>query len=180
MILQAIDVTKQIEKWQQSEAARLYLRAAYQIASEHSDDPRTHNGAVLVGDNDYKIIGVGVNQFPRNVEVTATRLERPAKYMYMEHAERNAIFDANGYSTNRATLFCPWYACADCARAIIQARIRQVVGHKQAFDKYGVGPWTESIEVANTMLDEAGVKRDYFDGVIGGVEIQFNGETWEP
>jgi dCMP deaminase len=157
---------------------QLYLRAAYKLAATHSDDPRTQIGALLVL-NDH-IIGAGVNQFPAMVNVTTERLAAPLKYSFMEHAERNAIFNARGIDTRGATMYCPFFACTDCARAIIQAKIWRVVGHKQCYDKYPTGSWPESIEVANTMLDEAGVKRDYFDGVIGGVEIQFNGETWEP
>jgi dCMP deaminase len=52
----------------------------------------------------------------------------------MEHAERDAIYKAAfvGMQTEGATLYVPWFACADCARAIIAAGITRVVGNSLA------------------------------------------------
>lgn len=158
-----------------------YLEKAYEQASNFSDDPRTQNGAILVKGNN--IIGVGVNKFPTNVQKTAERLERPKKYQFMEHAERNAIYDAAryGFSVIDSTLYCPWYCCADCARALVQAGVKRVVGHKQVFEAYGEGAWTDSINAGNEILDEGGVVRDLYDGKIGNnISILLNGEVWCP
>lgn len=158
-----------------------YLKKAYEFASYRSDDPRTQNGAILVKHD--IVIGIGVNELPRKVEKTEERLNnRDIKYKFMEHAERNAIFAAarEGYNTEYSTLFVPWYACADCARSIIQAGIKRVVGHKQVFDAYGEGPWTESINAGNEMFKEAGVITELYDGQIGGVQIMLNGKIWKP
>jgi dCMP deaminase len=172
---EAVDILRSL-----SPPAALYLATAYKLAAKYSDDPRTQTGAVLVLDD--VVIGTGVNSLPIGVEITPARLERPKKYQYMEHAERNAIFHAirSGFCTNGATLYCPWFACCDCARAIIQAGVRKVVGHKQIFDKAGVGPWTESISAGNDMFAEAGVETELYDGPIAGLSILFNGEQWTP
>lgn len=159
-----------------------YLWLAYRYASTHSDDPSTHNGAVLVplqGDIIY-----GTNHFPRGVLKTPDRLERPKKYAYMEHAERDTILKAadNGVQTRGATLYVPWYACADCARAIIEAGIIRVVGHKQMFDKTPER-WRVSIADGDIMLDEAGVMRDVLDVADvshGEFKVLFDGAYWSP
>jgi len=46
------------------------------------------------------------------------RFERPIKYMFFEHAERNAIFTAarHGIRTEGATLYVQALPCVDCAR----------------------------------------------------------------
>jgi len=155
------------------------LRNAYRIADTYSDDPHTKNGAVLVNRHG-EVIGTGANCLPIGVE-TRDRLVRPKKYSFIEHAERNAIFAAcrQGECTNGGVLYCPWFACADCARAIIQAGIRLVIGHKQMFDRAD-DRWCESIAYGNEMLREAVIETRLYDGKIGGVTNLFNGERWEP
>lgn len=159
------------------------LRKAYCLAATLSQDPRTQNGAIIWDEEKNKIIGLGVNRLPNNVEYKKERLERPAKYSWIEHAERDAIYDAayNGFCTNGATMFVPWFSCCDCARSIIQAGIKRVVGHKQIFEKYGSGSWDESIAIGNQMFLEAGIKTELYDGVVtNDVEIMLNGEVWKP
>jgi dCMP deaminase len=132
-----------------------YLRIAVELAQTQSDDPHTQNGAVLVarrGD----LVGAA-NGFPLGVAALDARRERPMKYSYIEHAERNVIYTAarRWMPTKGATLYCPWFACADCARAIICAGITEVVGlaHPPSH-----GPWQESCDRGDEMFREAGVK----------------------
>ncbi len=157
-----------------------FLRFAYQLATAHSDDPDTKTGAVLVSNG--KIIGMGVNCFPWGVNITPERLERPTKYAFMEHAERNAIYDAcqRGEKTKGSTMYCPWITCADCARAIIQAGIATVVGHKQFCDRANSDRWKVSITYGFDMLREAGIDVRFYDGPIGEVTSLFDGEVWNP
>lgn len=157
-----------------------YLRLAYSAAAAGSDDPSTHNGAVLVLSTG-RLSLCGSNHFPRGVIKSEDRLERPKKYAYMEHAERDVILRAAqaGVRTDGATLYVPWYACSDCARAIIGAGISRVVGHKQMFDKTPER-WRASIADGDAMLDEAGVICEQYDGPIGGVRVLFDGEWWTP
>jgi dCMP deaminase len=103
----------------------------------------------------------------------------------MEHAERDTILKAanKGIKTEGATLYVPWYDCADCARAIIEAGIVRVVGHKQMFDKTPER-WKASIADGDIMLDEAGVMRDVLNianvAVPGEFQVLFDGEYWTP
>jgi len=51
-------------------------------------------GCVIVGPN-HEIRSTGYNSFPRGIrDDVPERLERPAKYLWLEHAERNAICNA--------------------------------------------------------------------------------------
>lgn len=163
------------------------LRYAYRVAAEQSTDPSTQNGAVLVNFNHTPsspnglILWSAANHFPYKVAETPERWQRPLKYSYVEHAERNVIYGAarNGIRTEGLTLYVPWYACADCARAIIQAGIGEVVGHKAIFDRT-MDRWKDSIAVALGMLDEAGVPHRLVDCEIGTVEVRLDGALWRP
>ena len=106
---------------------RLRLTAYFAL---RSPDPSTQNAAVIMQSNDCIIPAtLSVNKFPRGVLYEPERWERPIKYSYIEHAERNAIYAAArlGIPTAEKTLVCPWAACADCARAIIQSGISRLI-----------------------------------------------------
>ena len=154
----------------------LLLAEACRHAAEHSTDLQTQNGALLV--SRMGEIVVAANTMPP-IESKPERLERPQKYFYIEHAERNAIYTAarRGVCTEGATLYCPWFACADCARAIIQAGIVRVVGHMtpwlQTPDR-----WKDSVRAADEMLDEAKVIRVYLEDELN-VSFKFDGELLE-
>ncbi len=98
------------------------------LASIRSKDPSTQVGAVIVRDN--TILSTGYNGLPRGVaDDRPERWVRPTKYLWVVHAEENAIFNAtrNGVSTDGATLYVtPMHPCGDCAKAIVQAGIKRV------------------------------------------------------
>lgn len=150
------------------------LKAAYLVAQGYSTDPSTQNGAILVNGRGI-IVASGANHFPKGVKDSPDRWIRPLKYSYVEHAERNSIYDAakHGVATEGLVMYCPWFACTDCARAIIQAGITKVVGHDTPIHGEGSKSWQDSIAIANTMLDEAGIEYYNVKGEIG-LEIRFN------
>ena len=82
------------DKW------RSRMLRAYQIAV-HSPDPSTQNGAILINQKG-NIVSEAWNAFPAGVKYSPERWERPLKYKIIEHAERNAIFQAakHGIKTN--------------------------------------------------------------------------------
>jgi dCMP deaminase len=89
-----------------------YLREACRYATQHSHDPETQNGAVLVTSRQTIY---AANCIPPGVARPEHRLSRPFKYDFIEHAERAAIYKAaaTGAATAGATLYCPWFACTD-------------------------------------------------------------------
>lgn len=161
----------------QSDPDGFFMRMAYRYAAKNSQDPSTQNGAIIVLSNGIPV-SLGANRLPPGVESRPERLERPAKYSWLEHAEKDAVISARE-PLDGATLYCPWSACAECARAIILSGIKELVGHQECCDKTPER-WRESIQVANQMLDEAGVKRRMISGKIGGCRVLFDGQWWEP
>ena len=166
-----------------------FLRRAYINARDMSDDPATQNGSVLVPKRYPEHMMVyGANKLPRGIKIpkeTIASWPKAQKYRWMCHAERASIDMAacRGVPTFEATLYCPWFACTDCARAIIESGITRVVGHKQIRDKLHPTRM-EEIEEADVMLDQAGVQREYLDADLFDSDpayaVLFRGELWIP
>ena len=141
----------------------IYFLNIAEVVRTKSKDPNTQIGAVIVGP-EHQIISTGFNGFPRGVdeEDYPSRWERPLKYKFIEHAERNAIYNSarHGVALRDCTLYLvgmgpPTLPCTDCARAIIQSGITCVTGkgYKQLPDN-----WKEDLGIAGGMLNEAGVE----------------------
>lgn len=99
------------------------------VIANWSKDRSRKTAAIIVGAAK-EIRAVGYNGFPRGVDDNIDhRHERPAKYKWTEHAERNAIYNAAriGVSVSGCTMYLPWYPCMDCARAIIQSGISELI-----------------------------------------------------
>ena len=135
-----------------------HLGLAHWVSGK-SKDRSTKVGAVIV-DDENTIISTGFNSFPRGVnDDIDERHVRPTKYLYTEHAERNAIYNAARQILKGKTLVlqyapCP---CHDCTRAVIQSGIKKIIVPKDG--KFpGRGDWGDSLEAAMTMLNEAGVE----------------------
>jgi dCMP deaminase len=140
------------DKWN-----RHYLDLVDHVA-EWSEDRSTKIGAVLVKNN--RVVAVGYNGMPTGVNDDLNeRHERPTKYYYFEHAERNVIYTAarNGIVTEGATLYTTGVPCADCARGVIQAGISDIVVWKKGSGLEGTNRWADSIQAGETMLHEADV-----------------------
>lgn len=150
-----------------------YLRLAFQAANVASGDPATQNGAVIVTANGSVLHAA--NKVPHGLAALPSRLERPEKYKWVEHAERRAIYAAakRGDRTDGATLYCCWFACPDCARAIICAGVKEVVGH---VTPRSLTPprWESEVSLGELMLREAGVSMRWLADKIG-VTIMFDG-----
>ena len=150
------------------------LQKAWKTASK-SQDSSTQNGAVIAKGNSWSV--GGFNDLPTLIKQDSNRRERPLKYVYTEHAERNAIYNmaAVGHQTDGATMWCLWAACHDCARAIIASGITRLVTCEWPTTQRG--SWDESITHGNIMLAEAGVTVDIInEPVNNGTPLLFNGE----
>ena len=93
------------------------------------------------------------------------RQERPEKYYWMEHAERNAIYNAtlNGISLKNCVMYTNGIPCMDCARAIIQSGIKEVIVDKKWNDKNSE-KWKEHTKRTIEMFNEVGIKIRYYEG----------------
>jgi len=136
------------DKWNER-----WLQLCDLIAS-WSHDASTKLGAVIVDDRNV-VLAIGWNGFPRgNNDTIASRNERPAKYSWTEHAERNAIYNAasKGISLLNATMYTQSLPCPDCARAIIQSGISTVIVKNKVLNDR----WAEVQAISDEMFKEAG------------------------
>ena len=140
-----------------------FINIAEQVKLK-SKDNNTKIGVVIVG-KDNEIVSTGYNSFPRGIDDSVEeRQEKPEKYFWFEHAERNAIYNAAriGVSTLGTTMYMTCgISCADCARAIINAGISKIVlrSGKGAMSL----KWVESAQRSNQMFKEAGIQIEYYD-----------------
>lgn len=128
--------------------------------AEWSKDTNRKNGAVIV-DSDNIVVSIGYNGFPRGCDDTIeSRYERPDKYLFTEHAERNAIYHGArlGVSLKNCSMYVTMFPCSDCARAIIQSGITKLLSPLPdvEHEKWGV-----HFKAALVMLEEAKVEVEF-------------------
>ena len=108
-----------------------YFMGVAQLAGFRSKDPNSQVGACIVsGDN--KILSIGYNGFPvgcSDDEFPWNREGEPydSKYFYVTHAELNAILNYRGGSLEGSKVYVTMFPCNECAKAIIQSGIREVI-----------------------------------------------------
>jgi dCMP deaminase len=148
----------------------LFMRHVYLIASK-SKDTMTKIGSVIVDNK--TIVSEGYNGMAMGVDdKVLTRYERPEKYFWMSHAERNSIFHCarRGVKTENTTLFTQGLPCSDCADAIINSGIKNVVVHAEwegLWIKISHNKWAESAKRSTMKFKEAGIYFSYFFGHLG-------------
>lgn len=165
------------------ERDQFYLQQAYLMATQ-SPDTSNQNGACLLTAAKEEM-SLACNEFQLDYtdeEIEALLADRDEKLKYIEHAERNAIYSAvfTGEEVYDSTLYCPWAACHDCARAIVGTGIRELVVHRPRMNETPTR-WVDSIKAAMALLEKAEVKVTFVDGPIPGTEpIIVNGKLWSP
>ena len=135
-----------------------FLGIAEQVKLK-SKDQSTQIGAVIVG-VDNEVLSTGYNSFPRGMDDSKQeRQERPDKYFWFEHAERNAIYNAAriGVSLKNSKIFITsGLPCMDCARGIVNSGITTVYCKKVCTTK-NKEKWVESQTKSLQLLNECGV-----------------------
>ena len=133
-----------------------YFMGVALLAAERSKDPNTQVGACIVDDQN-RILSTGYNGFPQGCsddEFPWARegAEGETKYQFVVHAELNAILNSRGKNLSGSKLYVGLFPCNECAKAIIQAGVGEVV---YLSDKYHDTPSTTA---SRRMLLAAGVK----------------------
>ena len=102
------------------------------LVAQRSKDPNTQVGACIV-DTKKRIVGLGYNGFPRGCDDDAFPWSKEkeasfydTKYMYVVHAETNAIMNSNQSELSGCTLYVTHHPCHECAKLIIQSGINKV------------------------------------------------------
>lgn len=129
------------------------------LASGRSKDPNTQVGACIVG-QDNRILSIGYNGAPNDFDDNKFPWNRDGKnvndtkYPYVCHAELNSILNFPGSRKDLvgAKIYVDLFPCNECAKAIIQSGIKEVV---YLSDKYN---GTEGNTASKILFDNCGVK----------------------
>ena len=133
------------------------------LVASWSEDRGRKVGAVIVGQSN-EIRSTGYNGFPRKVDhnpVERHKRDNGEKYLWFEHAERNAIYNAARYGsiTESCKIYSSLFPCAECVRGIIQSGIVEINTFSPPTDDE---IFKRSFEVSQVMLEEAGVNLRIF------------------
>jgi dCMP deaminase len=145
-----MDITN--KKW----TGRL-LKMAKEVASWSKDDS-TKVGAVITTE-DGKPVSWGFNGMAMGIDDTIPeRMQRPEKYKWMCHAERNAMDLAPRGDLSGCVMFVTFASCPNCAQSIIQRKIRTLVVDSNHTAEKMPERWIEEMTMAKNMMLEAGVE----------------------
>ncbi len=129
------------------------------VVAARSKDPNTQIGCVIIGPA-REIRTTGYNSFPRGIrDDVPERRKRPTKYLWIEHAERNAICNAArcGTPLEGCTIYVEIMPCMDCGRAIVQAGIVAVVVSSERMAQYSSDYYNQHFGMVEVLFAEAGV-----------------------
>jgi dCMP deaminase len=132
-----------------------YFMGIAMLSSQRSKDPSTGVGACIVDANN-RILSLGYNGMPfgcSDDEYPWDREGEPleTKYIYVCHAELNAILNYNGGPLKGARIYTTLFPCNECTKSIIQKGISEVI---YLSDKYAD---TDSVRASKRMMQSAGV-----------------------
>ena len=133
-----------------------YFMGIATLTAMRSKDPNSQVGACIVSPEN-KILSLGYNGMPIGCNDDEMPWEREGapldtKYMYVCHAELNAILNSAHNNLKGARIYETMAPCNECAKAVIQSGIREVVYRE---DKY---PDSPSSIASRMMFKASGVK----------------------
>lgn len=149
-----------------------YFMGVALLAARRSKDPSTQVGACIVT-QDNIILSTGYNGLPNGCsddEFPWAREGDQTKYPYVVHAELNAILNSNGRDLRGSRIYVALFPCNECAKAIIQSGIRQVV---YLSDKYDGTPANLA---SKRMLEAAGVSMRQLRPRITSIMLDYKAE----
>lgn len=125
------------------------------MSSMRSKDDNTQVGA-CIADSQNRVVSLGYNGMPNCCDDDEMPWEREGdplstKYMFVVHAEANAIVNKNAVSVADCRIYTTLFPCNECTKLIIQSGIKEVV---YLSDKYRD---TESTVASRQMLAKAGI-----------------------
>lgn len=138
-----------------------YFMGIALLSAGRSKDSNTQVGACIVSDEN-KILSVGYNGMPTGCCDDDMPWEREGdfldtKYPFVCHAELNAILNRSTGSLKGARIYVTLFPCNECAKAIIQSGIKEVVYRE---DKYAD---TDGVKASKKMFSMAGVNTRQYD-----------------
>ena len=140
-----------------------YFMGLAKLSAKRSKDPSTQVGACIVS-SDNRILSIGYNGAPNGFSDEDFPWDREGeplntKYLYVCHAELNAIlnFRGNRKDFDGAKLYVDLFPCNECAKAIIQSGIKEVI---YLSDKYKD---QDNFIASKRLFDACGVTYKHLD-----------------
>ena len=132
-----------------------YFMGVAKLSALRSKDPNTKVGACIVNEKK-RIVGIGYNGLPYGCSDDEFPWAREGdslhtKYFYVTHSELNAILNYRGGSLEGAKLYVSLFPCNECAKAIIQSGIKEVIYDCNKYEG------TAAVMASMKMFDAAGV-----------------------
>lgn len=136
-----------------------FMRIALEVSTK-SKDPKHKVGAIAVEPVSRRILATGYNGFPGGVKETPERWERPTKYDFIVHAEKNIVATAAkfGISLNGCDLFVTLHPCVDCASFVATAGIKRIMYLDDGTDLRQTQEWHTHLDNAKAILKESGIR----------------------
>lgn len=149
-----------------------YFMGLALLSAKRSKDPSTQVGACIVSPTN-RVLSVGYNGFAFGCSDDCFSWDREGdfletKYPYVVHAELNAILNNRGVSFENAKLYVALFPCNECAKAIIQSGIKEVIFLS---DKYSD---TDVVKASKRMFKAAGIKLTQLNPSVQKIELSFN------
>ena len=147
-----------------------YFMGVAMMSGMRSKDPNSQVGACIVSE-DNKILSMGYNGFPKGCSDDEFPWAREGdslhtKYFYVTHSELNAILNYRGGSLEGAKLYVSLFPCNECAKAIIQSGIKEVIYDCNKYDG------STAVQASMRMFDAAGVAYHQYKRSNRKIEIE--------
>ena len=131
-----------------------YFMGLSMLSAQRSKDPSTQVGACIVN-QEKKVVGIGYNGFPTGCNDDDFPWKRDGefldtKYPYVCHAELNAILNSTK-SLRDCVIYVALFPCHECAKAIIQSGMKEVVYLSDKYDG------TDSNRASKKMFNSVGI-----------------------
>ena len=132
------------------------------VVSKLSKDPTTQVGAVIVTP-DNRQCSIGYNGFSAGIDETPEKWERPLKYEYVIHAEKNALMNCP-FDTQGCSIYTTITPCHRCLVHLVNAGIKKVVYGEEYANLCHKDIWLEAAELIGNVYQLKDGKRFQYDG----------------
>ncbi len=144
-----------------------YFMGIAKLSAMRSKDPVTQVGACIVDSNN-KIVSMGYNGMPYGINDEDAYWDKEGvweetKYPYVCHAELNAILNSPR-SVKDCRIFVTHHPCNECAKAIVQSGIREVI--------YADAKEGKESHIAKVIFNSAGVVVTKYMTSLDSLEIR--------
>ena len=138
-----------------TDSAEAWLERAVAAAAASPNRIRKVGAVLVTADRGTEI--AACNAFPPGIRTLPERVVGDNRFIWLEHAERAAIFEAarRGVATDGGMLVSTYFPCTDCARAIVQTGVKTLATPRPELDD---PVWGESFRTSATILAEGAVE----------------------